>query len=154
MRKRIYRVEMLLLSGVLGFLGFSCSDQFGETPDMYGTPVTHFIIKGAVTDESGKPIKGIRVITSYRHQYNENAFTDTLYTNEKGQFENVKQYFPSVPDEIETEFTDMDGEQNGGSFKSEVQEKTKSDFVQTKKGKGFFSGEFTLTIKQILKKIK
>lgn len=154
MRKRIYRVEMLLLSGVLGFLGFSCSDQFGETPDMYGTPVTDFIIKGTVTDESGKPIKGIRVINNYRYQWDEKTFADTLYTNEKGQFENVKQYFPAVPNEIKTEFTDMDEEQNGGSFKSEVQEYAKSDFVQTKKGKGWFSGEFTLTIKQILKKIK
>ena len=79
MRKKIYRVETLIMSGVLGLLGFSCSDINGETPDMYGTPITDYVVKGTVTDENQKPIKGIQVINSYDFTYAPNVIKDTTY---------------------------------------------------------------------------
>ena len=151
MRKKIYRVESIIMSGVLGLLGFSCSDINGETPDMYGTPITDYVVKGTITDENQKPIKGIQVINSYDFTYAPNVIKDTTYTNEKGQFEGKMKGYNSLS-KVKTEFNDIDGDQNGGSFSNEVQNNTNSDFVQTKENKGWFNGEFTLTLKQILKK--
>lgn len=156
MRKKFYRIETLLLSGILGMLGFSCSGEniFGEERLEYGSPYVDFVVKGTVTDENQKPIKGIQVVKKYKPTYDDNyILSDTVYTDDKGQFERINKGFSSVVlEKIDVEFKDIDGEQNGGSFSDVAQQNIKSDFVQTKKGERWFQGEFTLTLKQILKK--
>lgn len=91
-----------LLSSLLACLGFtSCDSEKGENPMicMYGTPTATFVIKGKVTDESGKGLPGIQVVVPnlefgfvtrpgviLDHPNGTLPLCDTLYTQEDGQF--------------------------------------------------------------------
>lgn len=103
---------------LLPLLGISTISSCGEGSPfdggyaMYGTPTMNFRVKGKVVDkDTGNPIKDISV----------NAFKPKAYdlecqtvTDENGGFEVLGHSFPS--DTVYLKFTDVDGDDNGGSF--------------------------------------
>ena len=157
MRRKRWNVETLL-SGALALLGFTGCSDINDAPDLYGTPSVDYRVLGTVTDEEGKPLEGIQVvmdnpwIVSYLDEggkeilpkvdtTNMKILPDTLYTDKKGQFSGLKTMAGSL-NKLTVEFRDIDGEANGGEFKSERFTKDKFDKKQLKKGDGFYDGEF------------
>lgn len=83
----------MLSAAILGLLGFSsCGDALGDEPDMYGTPVGEFEIKGAVTNESSAPVPDaeVQVIGRWVDDLGNESFSnDTIFvkTDSKGLYE-------------------------------------------------------------------
>ena len=157
MRRKRWNVETLL-SGALALLGFTGCSDINDAPDLYGTPSVDYRVLGTVTDEEGKPLEGIQVvmdnpwIVSYLDEggkeilpkvdtTNMKILPDTVYTDKKGQFSGLKTMAGSL-NKLTVEFRDIDGEANGGEFKSERFTKDKFDKKQLKKGDGWYDGEF------------
>ena len=62
MKKKVYKVMNLLLSGFVTMLGFNSAACSHEEPmDEYGVPYSRYRVMGTVTDENGMPIEGIKV---------------------------------------------------------------------------------------------
>ena len=109
------------LCGVLALLGFAAC---AETSVEYGTPTMDFWVRGKVISDDGKALKDIQVIVK-----NENAYyndeegelvrmNDTIYTDSGGEF--VSQMMrDGWVDTKKLIFNDIDGEANGGTFKSD-----------------------------------
>jgi putative lipoprotein (rSAM/lipoprotein system) len=92
---------------------------------MYGVPQTSYVPKSTVSEESG----------------------DYKLTES-----NTNTYIPNIPDYQQTVyFTDIDGEANG-LYKDTVVVVDFEDAEQTKKGKSWYEGEFTVTKDIELKK--
>ena len=129
-----------LLSGALGLLGFAaCEEEKLE----YGTPYTKFQVKGTVTSEANEPLKGIQVIV--RTGWDNNPmWADTLYTDEKGEFQTQELETVSI-DEQKICFHDIDGEENGGTFKSDSIALADMDMKRIEKGKGWYNGKYEIT---------
>ena len=154
--KNIFRS---LAATLLGLLGFSSCEWIGIGLTMYGEPHADFKAIGTVTDETGKPIEGIRVaVQQHRHYensesviYDQNDWydNDTLFTDSKGRFELERSVF-DVPNRVSVVFEDIDGEENGGEFeKAEANPKV----TQTKKGdKNWYNGAFQVEVNARLKK--
>ena len=157
MRRIKWNVEALL-SGALALLGFTGCSDVNDAPNLYGTPSVDYRVLGTVTDEEGKPLEGIQVvmdnpwIVSYLDEggkeilpkvdtTNMKILPDTVYTDKKGQFSGLKTMAGSL-NKLTVEFRDIDGEANGGEFKSERFTKDKFDKKQLKKGDGFYEGEY------------
>lgn len=87
MKKITFKTSQIIssmIAGTLSLLGFSCSDN---APAMYGTPTGYYEIKGTVTEESGQPVEGAKVIM--RHIDGNQTFTyhgDTVVTDSKGDY--------------------------------------------------------------------
>jgi putative lipoprotein (rSAM/lipoprotein system) len=150
------------LAGILGILGFSKCDDITNNKMEYGTPKTDYVIKGAVVDKaSGKPIKGIKVnivyepILMYGTQWTDyspkEAVIPEAITDETGEFMLMETsvYGIKAKEIIEQKFpvaiTDIDGEKNG-SFESNTLYIDYEGAIQTKKGKGWYDGEYTKTV--------
>lgn len=145
---------------VLTLLGFaSCNDPFGVKYE-YGTPTMDYKIKGTVTDEAGKPIKGIRVVVAEAdYDYEHNCFVgDTVYTDAKGKYATSEHTGNFVPASSGLFFDDVDSDANGGSFVSASlteAELRDAPRVQYKKGdKGWYDGGYEYTVDMTLKKQK
>ena len=137
-----------LLTGILALLGFSSCDQIST--DMYGTPHSKFTIKGKVTNESNAPIPQIQI----RSPYGENIpHTDTLYTDSKGEFNYSFNGFLRG-DNIPLLLTDIDGEQNGGSYASDSVSVSFKDAEMTGNDGEWYLGEATKEITIVLKEKK
>jgi len=143
-----------ITSCILGLLGFtSCGDSYG--PDEYGTPHINYNVIGNVTDESGNPIVGIRVIKND----NEDR-PDTIYTDAKGQFKTHSGMMigSSLKDSQDTisvklKYNDVDGTANG-SFKEDSTLYKEMSSKQTAKGSGAWdNGTYQLSITKKLKKV-
>ena len=71
------------LAGALSILGFSsCGDQ----PDMYGTPVGHYEIKGTVTDPNGAPVKDAEIIVRTLDKNNISTLYPGATTDNNGDY--------------------------------------------------------------------
>ena len=157
MRRKKWNVETLL-SGALALLGFTGCSDINDAPDLYGTPSVDYRVLGTVTDTQGNPLEGIQVvmdnpwIVSYLDEggkeilpkvdtINMKTLPDMVYTDKKGQFSGLKTMAGSSY-KLTVEFRDIDGEANGGEFKSERFTKDKFDKKQLKKGDGFYEGEY------------
>ena len=121
---------------LLGFLGVfnSC-----RTAVEYGEPYAEFEIKGLVSNkDNAEPIQNIRII---RNSY------DTLYTNQEGKYVfNFSYDMAPYPENVyHLKIEDIDGEENGGDYKTqEIDVKiTQDDRVQ--KGSGWYEGKFAKT---------
>ena len=78
---------------------------------MYGTPVVEFSVKGKVVDPDGNPIQGIEI----SHDYSGHK----VYTLEDGSFDYASEDIGFEMETVTLEFTDIDGEENGGNFQSQ-----------------------------------
>jgi len=149
-----------ILAGIITMLGFAgCKDILANVE--YGTPYADYTVKGTVVNKETKsPIKGIRVGYTPIYQgpipmygviptpYKPKAhvitdadgwfkLTDRFYI---GEFQMVNNS-PVLPVFVE----DIDGAINGW-FWSEYIEVNFSNAVHSGKAKGWYGGEYTVTI--------
>lgn len=139
-----------LLSGALVLLGFtSCSDELGEEPCEYGTPYSKFLVKGTVTSEEDEPLKGIQVIV--REAWDNNIhIADTVYTDEKGEFRTEELGAAGIGQQ-QVYFHDIDGEENGGAFRSDSVQIKEMDANKLEEGKDWYVGKFEFSTKTPVK---
>ena len=146
MKAKVNHLFKLILSALLGLLGFSSCESLSPSL-MYGQPHADFHASGKVTDPSGKGIEGIRVAVRQHGRYRNED--DTLYTNSAGQFELLNRSFDG-PTAVTVVFEDIDGEEHGGRFDSQT---VKPKIVQTRKGDGqWYGGAFEVEANAELKK--
>lgn len=104
---------------------------------MYGVPTMHYMIRGQVKDEAGKPVKGIRINLL---EHGIKATADTIY----GDQENVKKYLKDTEvatdaqgrfvvqgsdrpfNEVRLLVRDADGKENG-EYRNQLLELTIDD---------------------------
>lgn len=139
-----------LLSGALVLLGFaSCSnDDPGEIWCEYGTPNSKFLVKGTVTSDKNEPLKGIQVIV--REGWDNSMYfpADTVYTDENGKFETGELETIGTVKEQKVYFNDIDGEGNGGAFKSDSVLVRSLEPKRLEKGKGWYLGKFEFSTQE------
>lgn len=153
MNKKKKRIALRLLYGALGLLGFTaCSSEEEEHEIIceYGTPSIKFQAKGTVTSEANEPLKGIQVIV---RSWWDNAplVADTLYTDEKGEFQTQNLNTGGDIDKQKIYFNDIDGEENGGAFKSDSIALKDMNIKQIEKGSGWDRGTYEITPKSPIK---
>ena len=160
------------LAGLISMLGFTGCDKFG--PDEYGPMVEYgvpnmdFTVKGVVVDKATQtPIKGIRVgyspefwaMTMYGvlpAPYKPKAF---VLTNSKGEYKLTDRFYIGeiqMNDSISTlpvYVEDIDGEENG-LFQSEYLQLDIKEAIYNKEQKGWYAGEYTLTLNVELNEIE
>lgn len=132
MTRRALKLVNYLIAWLCGMLGVN------SCVAMYGSPHADFKADGSVSDESGTPIKGIRVAMRqhwYSAQDGDYHRDDTLYTDENGKYEYRDGL--SYPETVTLVFEDIDGEQNGGEFESAEAE---APVKQKKRGDHHFYG--------------
>ena len=157
MKVRMIRWYNALLTALLSMLGYSCSsdeilDEYG-TPVEYGSPNVNYVVKGTVTDEGGTPVQGIKVslIVVYDNEYydtKESVNTDATGRFQLNETENVSIGYGEV-----LIVEDIDGEANGGEFRSDTLNVADLDRKQVKEGDGhWYSGKYELSANIKLKK--
>lgn len=119
--------------------------DYTDTPVEYGMPHATYKVIGQVSSEDGTPIPGIEVLMTLYHDGDFMKGT----TDSQGK---VEIELEAWPDETQAtvEFTDIDGEANGGQFQSEKAEVT---FEKVKDGDGrWYEGSYAAEVKVQLKK--
>ncbi len=134
------------LEAVLVLLGFSaCGEEIksDEIPVEYGCPYMSYRIVGTVTDENNAPIKGIKVVISDSHRFDKDADV-TVYTDADGKFtgSHVESFDLS---EQTVSFEDVDGEDNGGLFKSATLGLDDMTKKKLKDGGNWYKGDYEIT---------
>ena len=83
----------VLLSAILGFMGFGCFSC-----GMYGVPTYNLTVEGDVTDDNEKPLPKMQVINRKGSEgYWLEDYADTLYTNAQGKYYKKKiEYHPPM----------------------------------------------------------
>ena len=143
-----------LLGSVLALLGFgSCNKEniIDNGLAMYGQPTALYRVIGTVKNASKKPVQGIRVVIAPSHYSKED--NDTLYTDAAGRFEKdqLKYSWPDELKNVTVRFEDVDGAENG-SYRTKELKRSDIQVEQADKGKGWFSGWFTVTADAVLEK--
>lgn len=152
MSKKKKAMMFRLLSGALGLLGFAAcnNNEEEEILLMYGSPYAKFQVKGTVTSEADEPLKGIQVIVRTEWD-NDPIAADTLYTDEKGEFQ-TKELGTGGIGKQKVYFHDIDGEENGGTFKSDSIALKDMDMKQIEKGdNNWYNGKYEFTTKTPVK---
>lgn len=145
MKKSFAKLTAAIGPALLSMLGFSgCDDGIWNNRCEYGTPSCDFKVDLTVVDESGKGIKGIRVVPSKRLTYEKG----TLFTDENGKA--VGAYDGVWPmNEVKFYFDDVDGDANGSFKRDSLTVKAET----LKGGSGnWYQGEFALKGTKTLKK--
>lgn len=120
---------------------FSCSvDKIANdfTSSDVADAAANYQVTGSVSDGSGVPVPGIRVVADYSTGPVYRA--DTLYTDKEGRFSK----FLSAPrvDKFFMTFSDIDGAANGGEFVTKYLEVTP---IRTEISSGYFGGSFIVS---------
>lgn len=153
LNKTIFTTTNWLLTGLLTFLGFACSNDKEDGDDggmvEYGTPYATYEIKGKVVDEQENPIPNIQIsgearikVSQYKpiYPYPENEIT----TNQDGDFTATYGIFPTDTIQI------ISIDKNDNIYLNDT---TKvgfdpEDFVGGKKwNRGFAKKEITIKLK-------
>ena len=145
MKKSFAKLTAAIGPALLSMLGFSgCEDNIWNNRCEYGTPSCDFKVDLTVVDESGKGIKGIRVVPSKQLTYDK----DTLFTDKNGKA--VGAYDGVWPmNEVKFYFDDVDGDANGSFKRDSLTVKAET----LKGGSGnWYQGEFALKGTKTLKK--
>lgn len=129
MKKRIRKRLSLLALALLGF-ATACDKK---PVDMYGTPRADFRAQGKVSDNEGRPIRGIQV-RSEAYEGRE------ILTSEDNSYDISGSMFPN---RMQLTFTDIDGPDNGGEFLERAVDVKFTQDDRTGKGDGsWYSGSF------------
>lgn len=108
----------------------------------YGVPSVSYRIKGTVTDKDNAPIKGIKVVISDEPEIESDDIT--VYTDADGKFTGPHTYSFSLYGQTVT-FEDVDGEDNGGRFKSSTLGIDDMTARKVKEGGHWYSGDYEVT---------
>jgi len=163
-RAFIKRMNWVLASiiGMLGFAGCKKSNEVGT--EEYGTPHADYTVKGAVVNKAtGKPIEGIRVgygcescvvvVPAYGVIPTPYVLKSHITTNAKGEFKLTDSFFPGEFQTLPVYVEDIDGEKNG-LFQSEILQVDFSKAEHSGKPKGWYGGEYTVTVNVELTEIE
>lgn len=162
MKVRFNRWYNAVLTALMSLIGYGCSssdDPWGGGLCMYGTPHADYQFMGTVNDESGSPVKGIKVAAKNVYRSQDGAVVDTYgvdstQTDGSGKYAFETQRFISDPD-LKLIVEDIDGEANGGAFKSDTIDINFDKAKKVKepdKGDSWSSGTFAITQDIKLKK--
>ena len=147
---------------VVSALGFAGCEIIPIGRVEYGCPSADFKVDISVTDESGNPLKDIKVTPVFLYtSVNKNYLGQdmppktireelpALATDESGKALNMYSLL-NVSKDVRLIFEDVDGELNGGSF---AKDSVDLAAVKTKNGdNNWYAGEWTVTEKMILNK--
>ena len=128
---------------------YSCMVADGSENDKLNSSenkvMANYQVEGTVSDVSGTPVSGIRVIADY--STNVVYLADTLYTDKDGRYSK----FLSIPrvDRFFLTFSDIDGSAGGGEFMSESVEVTP---VRTEFSSTHFGGSYIVSYNVTLRK--
>ena len=118
---------------LLGFGAVVGCEEYEEVPaPEYGAPYVEFRVSSRVVDEAGKPIKGIALMHS-----GWNTATIGLSNDDGVVTATTSDY--DLP--IELCFVDIDGEDNGGEFKTLNLDVT-DEFELIEEGEGWKQGTY------------
>ena len=126
MKVRFNRWYNAVLTALLSIIGYGCSSS--DDPDnmvcMYGTPHADYQFMGTVTDESGSPVKGIKVSAkNVYHRYDSAVIeaygVDSTLTDSKGKYAVEGEAFLGEHI-LKLIVEDLDGEANGGNFMNDT----------------------------------
>lgn len=138
MKVRFNRWYNAVLTTLMSIIGYGCSsdDPWGGGLCEYGTPYADYQFMGTVTDESGSPVKGIKVAAKNVYRSQDGVVVDiygvdSTQTDGSGKYAFETKRFISDPD-LKLIVEDIDGEANGGAFKSDTID---IDFNKAKKVK-------------------
>ena len=161
MRRLLKKLLSVFGPSLIGALGFTSCDLHFIPRTEYGTPNCDFKVDITVQDETGNPLKGIKVSPILISTYNKLNYTGTTSTAEhreelasietdaSGKASGSYNLF-GVTKDIRVIFEDADGDLNGGTFA-----KDSMDFTPVQTGKGdnhWYSGEYTISGTKKLKK--
>lgn len=119
-----------VLLALLALLGFSACGEGEDPRDEYGCPITYYRTLGRVTDTADVPIKGIKVVKKVKYYYGDEGQGQEVvvgFTDADGRFAD-KNYGEEFPHELI--FSDVDGEDNGGLYRSASL--SSDDMIRTK----------------------
>ena len=106
-----------LCATIISLLGFSACKAEKEILYEYGSPYADYKYMGTITDEDGNPIQGIKATLVGSSNIISGREIAVLTTDKDGKFES--EYYNETNTHItKIEFTDIDGELNGGEFAS------------------------------------
>ena len=157
MKVRFNRWYNAVLTALLSIIGYGCSSS--DDPEyicMYGTPHADYQFSGTVTDESGSPVKGIKVSAKnvyrrYDSTLIETYGVDSTLTDSKGKYAVEGGAFLGEHI-LKLIVEDLDGEANGGNFMNDTID---IDFDNAKKvkepDKDDYWSEGTFAINQDIK---
>ena len=125
MKVRFNRWYNAVLTALLSIVGYGCSSS--DDPEyicMYGTPHADYQFSGTVTDESGSPVKGIKVSAKnvyrrYDSTLIETYGVDSTLTDSKGKYAVEGEAFLGEHI-LKLIVEDLDGEANGGNFMNDT----------------------------------
>lgn len=131
--KTIFSNPLLwICSIILTALGFTGCDDPSKMADEYGSPYADYKYMGTITDEKGNPIQGIKVTLVGSSHKVSGPEVAVFTTNKDGKFES--EYYNEMNTNIyKIDFTDTDGELNGGEFASTSIKTSEMESTQTKK---------------------
>ena len=88
MKTKMRNLFNILLSAILGFLGYGC-----ETAMKYGTPTANLLLEGEVTNEEKESLHNMQIVHRDGWKDNEgimwNDEADTIYTNAEGKYNRI-----------------------------------------------------------------
>ena len=115
-------------------------DMYGCPPVEYGTPFVEFTVVGQVVDADSNPIPNIKV--------SHDKWPESVRTSEDGTFELNAELNGFEMESATLDFTDTDGEENGGEFMSQTVD---IPLVRTEQGDGNWdNGEFSASDVEIV----
>lgn len=119
MKTKIAHLFELIAGFLLSLLGFSGCREIFNLRTEYGQPHATYKVIGQVTDEGGKPIPGIEVKGNLNYVKDGplQLMDKTVTTDSDGKYILDSSNWPGSTSAT-LEFTDIDGEANGGEFES------------------------------------
>lgn len=108
MKRQFIKGTNWALAGLLGLLGFACSDD-DDVPVEYGTPHANYLIRGHVKNQSGEPVPDIKIEVVVPEEFN---YSSPVISNSSGY------YFAQATsgeriNELKVIVSDIDKEDNG-----------------------------------------
>lgn len=151
MKAKINRLFNTAIVAALSLLGFSsCDDGGGELE--YGTPTSDYQVKGQVTDESGAPVKSVKVTTHYWADKEHNIDINTTYTDASGEYTTEKANDSDITRRIEAGQLIVTYEDEAGVYANDTTWSEDMAVKKVKKGEGWSIGTFEVTANKVLKK--
>lgn len=134
----------------------------GEIAVMYGVPTMNFVVKGKVTDEQGKPVKGIQVTlinqtidVTPEYLQADNPYVQDYFrrvadtTDAQGRFTSAASDVPVEAQRILVR--DIDGSANG-QYQDQMLDVEFADAKQSRAGQGWDRGEKVKEVDIVLNK--
>ena len=140
-----------VIMGLLALLGFSVTESCRVE---YGCPHANYAITGEVTSEENVKLSGIRVTVSLDGDWERDPQYGyiTTETNAEGRYQtDLDTWIWS--NETAVKFEDIDGPENGGTFKTKIVTVDPENLKQVEKGNGKWSmGDWVATVNAVLEK--